>query len=126
MDNPFQVFSNLKNFCATYPRYNYNTLNNYLSKNKIAYENEQVRVERKSIITNVLNDKAEQQYRRIVPVVKNGMLKDLDQDMEDYNYWLSKPIQARAAAVTLIIAQSLEQGQRMDKSMVKKGKLIKR
>lgn len=47
----FEVFSNLKIFCQSYPAYNYNTLNNYLSKNKIAYDTEAVHIERRAIIT---------------------------------------------------------------------------
>jgi hypothetical protein len=30
-------------FCLSYPQYNYNTLNNYLSKEKVPYENEGIR-----------------------------------------------------------------------------------
>ena len=47
--NNLEVFSSLKNFCDSHPGYSYNTLNNYLSKKKIAYENEEVRLERKPI-----------------------------------------------------------------------------
>lgn len=124
-DNPFQVFSNLKNFCASYPRYNYNTLNNHLSKDKKAYENDQVRIERKSIITQVITGGATQQPLRIAPVVRKGLLKNTDQDREDLQYWLNKPVKERAAVVTHIITQSLEPGQRMDKSFVQKKKMKK-
>jgi len=50
-ENPFEVFSNLKLLCESYPEFNYNTLNNYLSKNKVAYETDQVRIERKAVYT---------------------------------------------------------------------------
>ena len=49
-ENPFEVFSSLKNFCLSYSGYSYNTLSNYLSKGKIAYDNPLVRIERKVVI----------------------------------------------------------------------------
>ena len=121
--NPFQVFSNLKNFCASYPQYNYHTLNNYLSRDKKAYENEQIRIERKNIITDVLTSQSFLEIRRMERVVKKGPLKGLDQDKEDLEYWRTKSVMERAAAVTFIISQSLKPGQRMDKSFVQKRKL---
>lgn len=48
-ENTLEVFSSLKNFCDNHPAYNYNTLNNYLSKKKTAYENEEIRLERKPV-----------------------------------------------------------------------------
>jgi hypothetical protein len=48
---PFEVYSNLKNFSLAHPEYSYDTLNNYLSKKKLPFETEEVRVERKHIIT---------------------------------------------------------------------------
>lgn len=48
---PYEVYSNLKNFSLAYPRYSYDTLNNYLSKKKKPFEDDQVRIERKEIIT---------------------------------------------------------------------------
>ena len=121
--NPFQVFSNLKNFCASYPQYNYNTLNNYLSRNKKAYENERIRIERKSIITDVRPSQPFLQIKRMERVVKKGLLKAIDQNKEDLRYWRTKSVVERAAAVTFIISQSLKPGQRMDKSFVQKRKL---
>lgn len=47
------VFSSLKGFCESYPQYNYNTLNNYLSKRKIPFENHEVKIERQLIINKV-------------------------------------------------------------------------
>ena len=61
---------------------------------------------------------------KIAPVVKKGELKTIDQDKEDMIYWLSMPVPARVAALTFIVTQSLEPGQRMDKSYVQKGKRI--
>ena len=47
------VFSSLKNFCESYPDYNYHTLNNYLSKKKIPFENDEVKIERQPLLSNV-------------------------------------------------------------------------
>lgn len=49
--NNIEVFSSLKNFCDSHPSYSYNTLNNYLSKKKTAYENGEIRLERKPLQT---------------------------------------------------------------------------
>jgi len=48
---PFEVYSNLKNFSLAHPQYPYDTLNNYLSKKKVPFETDDVRVERKQIIS---------------------------------------------------------------------------
>ncbi len=58
--------------------------------------------------------------RKIVPVVKKVMLKYADNDKYDLEYWLTKSVKKRAAAVTFIISQSLKAGQRMDKTKVVK------
>ena len=47
------VFSSLKGFCDSYPSYNYHTLSNYLSKKKIPFENDDIRVERQPLIQKV-------------------------------------------------------------------------
>ena len=44
------VFSSLKGFCESYPEYKYGTLNNYLSKKKIPFENDQVKIERQPLL----------------------------------------------------------------------------
>ncbi|WP_293301305.1 hypothetical protein [Pedobacter sp. UBA4863] len=119
VDSPFEVFSNLKNFCLSYIQFNYNTLSNYLSKAKIPYENEDVRIERKSIIAKpkLISTKV----RAIAPVLRQVQMKNADDEQHDLEYWLSKSLKERAAAVTFIISQSLAKGQRMDKT-----KLIRR
>lgn len=116
-NNAFEVFSNLKNFCAHYPSYSYNTLNNYLSKQKMAFENETVFVERKNIINTVAPE------YKLVPVVRRGLLHKIDEEKEDIQYWLSRPSSERIAAVTFLVSQSLAKGQRIDKSVVKKRRL---
>jgi len=47
------VFSSLKGFCESYPDYNYHTLNNYLSKKKIPFENDEIKIERQPLLNNV-------------------------------------------------------------------------
>lgn len=113
-----EIFSNLKNFCLSYPQYNYNTLNNYLSKDKIAYDNDLLRVERKDIIAKP--KPVVQTSRAIAPVLRRVQMKDAKDEMWDWQYWLSQPVVKRAEAVTFLVGQMLEKGQRMDKNMVKK------
>jgi len=118
-DSPFEIFSNLKNFCLSYKQYNYNTLNNYLSKAKTAYENLEIRIERKNVIMKPKTEH-ETRGRKIVPVIRKVMLKEANDEERDLMYWLSRPVIERAAAVTSIISQSLIKGQRMDKTKVVK------
>lgn len=124
-NNDVDVFSNLKNFCLSYPEYNYNTLNNYLSKGKIPYENETVRVERKMIIAepqiNIINDYNKE---HIAPVLRRVKIKEAADDLHDLQYWLSQPVIQRVKATTFLVSQMLKKGQRMDKSFVNKIKLI--
>ena len=47
------VFSSLKGFCDSYPTYNYHTLNNYLSKKKVPFENDEIKIERHPLIQKV-------------------------------------------------------------------------
>jgi hypothetical protein len=113
---PVEVFSNLKLLCQSYPQYNYNTLNNYLSKAKIAYENDTIKVERLPIFSRPLLIMAIS--RSIMPVVTKQPLKVFDERMQDMEYWLSRPAKKRLAAVTFLISQNLEKGQRLDKTYV--------
>lgn len=113
-----EIFSNLKNFCLSYPQYNYNTLSNYLSKDKIAYDNDLLRVERKEIIAKPKPQAASS--RAIVPVLRRVKMKDAQDEVRDWQYWLSQPVVKRAETVTFLVNQMLEKGQRMDKTMVKK------
>lgn len=123
-DNPFEVFSNLKVFCETYPSYSYNTLNNYLSKGRIAYENHVVRIERKKLITRRLSAaNRDTPPFKMVRAVRKGLIKEIDQGTEDLKYWLSKSPRERLAAVTFIVSQSIEPGQRLDKTAVVKRKM---
>jgi len=60
---------------------------------------------------------------KIAPVVRKAVLKDIDEELEDMQYWLSRPPAERMAAVTQLISKSLKPGQRMDKTFVVKRKL---
>jgi hypothetical protein len=112
-----EVFSNLKNLCLSYPQFNYNTMNNYLSKKKSAYENEQVRIERKEVYSRPLN-LSKNSHLNIMQVVAKKQLKDFDEKQDDLYYWLQQPPNKRLSAVTSIISQSLKRGQRMNKSIL--------
>jgi hypothetical protein len=123
-DNPFEVFSNLKVFCESYPSYSYNTLNNYLSKGRKAFENDIVHVERKGLITRPVGAADSDAIPfKLVRVVRKGLMKEIDQEAEDLEYWLSRSPRERVAAVTFIMSQSLQAGQRMDKTVVFKRKM---
>lgn len=124
-DLSFEVFSNLKNLCLSYPEYNYNTLNNYLSKAKTAYENNDVRIERKEIIARPKQKANEDALtvNRIVPVVRRVAMKDANEHNDDLAYWLAQPAAQRVAAVTFIVSQSLSKDERMNKKIVNKQKI---
>jgi|GEM_PF-892282 len=56
--------------------------------------------------------------RKIVPVVKKGLMKDLENDEDDLDYWLSKTPQERIAAITFLVMSSIKPGTRMDRTHV--------
>ncbi|UKJ09178.1 hypothetical protein [Solitalea lacus] len=116
----WEVFSNLKNFCLSYPEYNYNTLNNYLSKAKTAYENDTVRIERKPIISQPKMKEEVMVTRQIMPVVNRVAMSQAKESTKDLDYWLSQPTEKRIEAVTFIISQSLKKGESMNKAIINK------
>ncbi|RPD39746.1 hypothetical protein [Chitinophaga barathri] len=120
-ERPFEIFSNLKNFCLSYPEYNYNTLNNYLSKRKIPFENMEVRVERKNIITRPKEKTTSAgNDRKIMPVVRKIAMKEANDSDRDWEYWLGQSSSRRLEALTFIITQSLAKGARLDKTVINK------
>ncbi len=120
--NSFEIFSSLKNFCLSYPGYNYNTMNNYLSKAKTAYENENIRVERKIVIQKP--KKTESPWTRaIVPVVRKIRIIGADDQVRDLEYWLEKPVSERLLAVRFLTEQQYPTTKRMDKTKVVKEKI---
>src|SRR5664279_1823095 len=105
-ENPFEVFSSLKNFCLSYREYNYNTISNYLSKGKIAYDNPEIRIERKNVILKPKTDTAFARPRSIVPSIRKIKLKEANDSNYDLQFWLSKTPLKRVSAVTEIILGS--------------------
>lgn len=95
-----------------------------MSKVKVAYENQEIRIERKSI-TSKPKPIVEVRIRKIAPVVRKVMMKGANEEQHDLEYWLSRPVIERAAAVTYIIFQSLTSGQKMDKTKLVKKKMRK-
>lgn len=112
---PIEVFSSLKNFCLSYQNYNYNTLSNYLSKAKVPYETNEVRVERKDVFSQ-----PKIPARKIMPIVRKVALKDADDYAHDLIYWLGKTPAERLSGLTFLVRQSLEKGQRLDKTHIVK------
>jgi len=114
MENPLEIFSNLKLLSESYPDYNYNTLNNYLSKNKMAYENDKVRIERKVVHTAAIP--ATIPGRKMAMVAKLVNRKTHDEEAVDKAYWLSRPVSERLDAVTRLRAQFIKKGERMNRT----------
>ncbi|MES2063416.1 MAG: hypothetical protein V4456_15925 [Bacteroidota bacterium] len=119
--NPMEVFSSLKNFCLAHPSFNYNTLNNYLGKKKIPYENFHVLIQRKSVLGKP--EVATIKQRQMVPVLRQTTLREANDDQRDLAYWFTKTPQDRLSALTSLVTESLSAGQRMDKSIFKQRKL---
>jgi hypothetical protein len=61
--------------------------------------------------------------RKIVPVVRKALLKNIDEGYEDMLYWLSKTPTERMAAMTQLRSHFLKPGQRLDKTVLIKRKL---
>ena len=118
-EDQIEVFSNLKVLTEKYPQFNYNTLNNYLSKDKIAYDNDSVRIERMNVINKKSIDNTSSS-RKIIPVIKKQIMKTYDEKQEDLEYWLKQTPAARVAAVTALIQGSKKKGQRLDKTAIHK------
>ncbi len=70
-----------------------------------------------------MRKKVEQQQFKLVPVVTKGLLSKMDEAQEDLQYWLTRSAQERLAAVTFLVSQSIAVGERIDKSVVSKGKI---
>ena len=116
-EEPIEVFSNLKILCEAYPVYNYNTLNNYLSKGKIPFENAKVRIERKIVRTSYV------QKRKIKLVSKKVSMRNNDEERQNLDYWMSRPEKERLIAVTRLSAQLKKSpDQRMNKTVYRKRK----
>lgn len=115
-ENPIEVYSNLKILCESHPSFNYNTLNNYLSKSKIPYENDVVRIERKVVHTEPVKK------RQIVLVGKKVKARGHDEEKQNRDFWLSRPPAERLDAVNRLRAQVVK-NERMDKNFGLKRRL---
>ncbi len=108
-ENPIEVYSNLKILCESHPMFNYNTLNNYLSKSKIPYENDVVRIERKVVHTEPIK-------RRQIALIGNKVNAQVhDEEKQNKDFWLTRPIAERLNAVSRLRAQVVK-NERMDKT----------
>jgi len=56
--------------------------------------------------------------RKIVPVVKKGLMKDIEDDDNDLEYWLSKTPGERIAAITFLVLSSIKPGTKMDRTHI--------
>jgi hypothetical protein len=117
-ENPIEVFSSLKNFCLSYLEYNYNTLSNYLSKAKVPYETDKLRLERKNIFL-----KPKIQERKILPLLRKVVLKEANDYTQDLNYWMTKTPAERLSALSFLVRQSIKKDQKLDKTKIIKRKL---
>jgi hypothetical protein len=114
----FEVFSNLKILCESYPTYSYNTLNNYLSKNKIPFENTDVRIERKVVQTEAARN------RQIAIVANRLKMRGHDEEKQNLDFWMSRTAGERLEAATMLSAQLKKtKNQRMDKTVYIKRKI---
>lgn len=89
IDNSLEIFSTLKLLCESYPKYSYNTMNNYLSKKKLVYEDDEVRIERKVVNTTSIP------ARKIELVGKKVERRGYDEEAQNRQYWLSQPVSER-------------------------------
>ena len=117
----FEVFSNLRLFCQTHTAYNYNTINNYLSKGKTAFENDEIRLERKKIIdkSSLVSGKQVPSLKMEKSIKKFSMLHEHSLNESD-EYWKMKTPEERLGALYFIVSQSIKPGQRMDKTVIRK------
>lgn len=83
-----------------------------MNKVKSITKNKQSRVEKISVSSTPIVTRSK------TTVVSKQPLKDMDEKQQDLEYWLSRPVIERLAAVTFIISQSLKKSQRMDKTIV--------
>lgn len=77
-----------------------------------------VTIERKNIIL-----KPKFPSRKIHAVLRNVSLKEENKSDNDLNYWMDKTPTERLAALTFLVRQSIQKGQRMDKTRLVKRRL---
>lgn len=108
-ENPTEVYSNLKILCESHPAFSYNTLNNYLSKNKIPYENDVVRIERMIVHTKPVK------RRQIALIGSKVKAQGHDEEKQNKEFWLTRPVSERLDAVGRLRAQVVDK-KRMNKT----------
>jgi hypothetical protein len=64
-----------------------------------------------------------QTQRKIAPVVKRGKLKEMENDDNDLEYWLSKTPKERVQAITLLVLNSIPSGTKMDRTHIVRRKM---
>ena len=122
-ENPYEVFSSLKNFCLSYHGYNYNTLNNYLSKGKIPFDNQDIHIERMNVVLKPKPELRPAQMRTIVPVVRKVILHQADDEKNDLAFWLSKTPLDRLSALSGIVSTTMSKSKKLNRSIIAKRKL---
>lgn len=116
-DQSLEVFSNLKILCESYPCYNYNTLNNYLSKARVPYENTDVRIERKVVLNIPVKPREIAMVGHLIK--KSGH----DEENQNLDYWLGRPVAERLEAVTKLRAQVIGKKKRMNRKYGRKRRI---
>jgi hypothetical protein len=114
-----EVFSNLKVFCASYPKYNYNTLNNYLGKAKSPYKNHELQLTRQEVFSKPILKKV----RSIQAVVTRYEQAAHDEGEQNLDFWLAAEPETRIYAVTKLASEGIPNDTKMDKQVVQKFKL---
>ena len=73
------------------------------------YENEDVRIERKVVQTEPVKQ------RKMVMVGSRVKSTGHNEEKQNINYWLSRPVAERLKAVTMLRSQVVKKNQRMNK-----------
>lgn len=118
-EREMEIFSNLKVFCESYSSFSYNTLNNYLGKAKIPFENDQLLLSRKDVFTKPIVKKV----RSIQPVVNRYEQASHDEGEQNLVFWLAAEPEARLYAVTKLAGEGISKDTKLDKRKVQKIKL---
>lgn len=118
-EQSIEVFSNLKIFCASYPKYSYSTLNNYLGKAKSPYENHELLLTRQKVFSKPILKKV----RSIQPVVNRYEQAVQDEREQNLDLGLASEPEERIYAVTKLVSQGIPKDLKIDKQIVQKFKM---
>lgn len=114
-----EVFSNLKIFCASYPRFSYNTLNNYLGKAKAPFENDELLLSRQEMVTKPIL----KNVRSIQPVVNRYIQAEHHEEEQNLDFWLASEPESRIYAVTKLVTEGIDKEIKVDKGKIQKLKM---